>query len=209
VRLPAFRCWGLVLFWLAWPAHAAVDTCRDHGSLHYDVTLDGEAIGSHRIQFQRNGAALVMDATSDIRVERLLFTVYRRDYRSREVWHGDALQSVDTTLVENGRRKERQVARIGGGLHGLVGDSDAFPASYWSLATVRQSRLFDTADGRVLAINVRDLGTESVRTVAGAVPAQRYAVNGELTLELWYDAAGCWLKMRYDEDGYRVEFTRR
>jgi hypothetical protein len=194
---------------MALPAQAAIDTCRDATMLHYDVTLDGEAIGTHRIRFERDGVSLRMEAASDIRVERLLFTVYRRDYLSREVWHGDALQSVDTTLVENGRRKDRRVARIGSGLHGLEGDGDAFPASYWSLATVRQSRLFDTTDGRVLAVTARDAGPDSVPTAVGTVPARRYVIDGELKLELWYDAAGCWLKMRYEEEARRVEFTRR
>jgi hypothetical protein len=193
----------------AFPAQATVDTCRAE-MLHYDVTLDGEAIGTHSIRFRRDGPSLFMEAISDIRVERLLFTVYRRDYLSREVWHGDSLQSVDTTLVENGRRKERRIARIGGALHGLDGGiGDAFPASYWSLATVWQSQLFDTTDGHVLAVTVQDAGPESVRTPGGAVPGQRYAIDGELKLELWYDAAGCWLKMRYEEEGRRIEFTRR
>lgn len=192
------------------PADAAVDTCRPATMLQYDVTLDGETIGSHRIRFERDGEALVMEAMSDIRVERLLFTVYRRDYRSREVWQGDRLQLVDTSLHENGGHKARRVVRGKDGLEGLQdGGGEVFPASYWSLATVHQSRLFDTTDGRVLAVTVRDAGTESVATGSGAVRGRRYQVEGELTLELWYDDVGCWLKMRYMERGRRVEFTRR
>lgn len=192
---------------------ASVDTCRDTDALVFDVTLDGERIGAHSIHFQREAGRLVMQAMTAISVKRLLFTVYQRDYRSREEWRGDELQSVDTSLEENGTRSRQVVARTAdGSVTGLNGTSDvAFPASYWSLATVRQSRLFDTTNGRVLAVEVRDAGPETVATASGPVLGRRFAVSGELNLELWYDRTGCWLKMRYrPEDGdRRVEFTRR
>lgn len=202
----------VALLWLglAAPTMAGVDTCRPAAMLQYDVTLDNEPIGSHRIRFERDGDMLEMEAVSDIRVERLLFTVYRRDYRSRERWRGDRLQSVETSLIENGEHKARRVVRGKDGLEGLQGGGgEVFPASYWSFATVRQARLFDTTDGRVLAVTIRDAGAATVATAGGPVSGRRYLIDGELQLELWYDNEGCWLKMRSMERGRHVEFTRR
>jgi hypothetical protein len=45
--------------------------------------------------------------------------------------------------------------------------------------------------------------------VAGRkVEAKKYRMSGDLERELWYDAAGNWLRSRLEHDGARITLTR-
>lgn len=65
--------------------------------------------------------------------------------------------------------------------------------------------------GKVLTVRLTAMSRESPDTLQGRVEAGRFRLDGELRIELWYDADGRWVKRRYRPDDHDavIEFTRR
>jgi len=82
------------------------------------------------------------------------------------------------------------------------------PASLWNMATVSQTHLLNTLDGSDMAIMVKDLGEEAVKVMGKDVMARHYAISGDLQRELWYDAGGRLVKVRFAaSDGTDIQYV--
>jgi hypothetical protein len=70
-----------------------------------------------------------------------------------------------------------------------------FPASPWNQQAVQkagQEHLLNTLDGSVMAVEVEDLGIDSIETPNGPQPSRHYRISGDLAREVWYSPEG-WL----------------
>ncbi len=57
--------------------------------------------------------------------------------------------------------------------------------------------LLDMQDGTALAVSVTREDAETVTARGGPVTARRYVVRGDLERELWYDADGVLVHVRF------------
>lgn len=195
---------------------AAAAKAEEPRDVAFDVYRKGELIGAHEIAFRRNGDDL--EATIDIRlqVDVLFLPVYRYRHQNRETWRDGRLVRIETETDDNGDsfyvkgEAGPDGFRVESTAGAHVAPADVIPTSWWRPDTVRRSALLNSQRGEMMRVEITPLGEEQVETAAGAVSAQRYRVDGDAQLELWYEADGRLAKIRFaGSDGAPIEYRRR
>ena len=195
---------------------AAGDPLELYGDeIRFDVRRNGTLVGSHRVAFNRQGERLSTSTRFEVAVDVLFFTAYRYVYASEAVWTGACLEGLTATTDDNGKESVVRVARSGGKLSvsGPKGTATArretLPTEHWASAVVGHDAVINTITGRINRVEITPAGAETVKTADGrAVNARRYVYGGELDNEVWYDAEGRWVKMRFPaKDGSSIEYV--
>lgn len=192
-------------------AAAPAATVPGQGALHFGVFRDGEPVGTHDIVFADAGARV--DIRTRVAVKLAFITVYRFEHDGHEAWNGDDLMALDSTTNDDGTRHRLSV-KGGHASLSVTGDGKTqtvpapiVPASLWRDDIVRSARILNTLDGRVMEVAVADMGADTVEAAGRSVPAHHYAMTGGLQRELWYDATGVLVKVRFQaKDGSSVEY---
>lgn len=182
--------------------------------IRFSVWREGKQIGSHVVQFRRDGDLVDVQVDFRARVSFLGITAYRFEYRSSSAWNGGELQTLDATVNDDGKRGEVSARRFGGevvvdGSGGLRRvDGALFPSNHWHPGIIGQTRVLNTLTGRLDRVAITPKGRERVETAHGYVTADRYLYSGDLhDVDVWYDAAGRWVKLRFlTEGGERIEY---
>ena len=183
------------------------------GTLHFEVLRDGSSIGTHIVRFQEEGETLTVEHEVRIAVTIAFITVYRYEQDRTETYRDGQLVAFHNRTDDDGDVTEVTGSAVEGGME-VVGPevSHTVPAGmvltgYWNHETVERTRLLDSGDGTVLEIAVTDGGLETVEAWGRQVEAWRYALSGGMEKELWYDAAGIWVRMRQvARDGSIIEY---
>jgi hypothetical protein len=183
------------------------------GTLHFEVLRDGSPIGTHVVRFREEGEVLTVETEVRIAVTIAFITVYRYEQDRTEV-----LRDGRTVAFENRTNDDGAVTGVNGravkvGMM-VVGPearhtvpADMVLSGYWNHQTVDRTRLLDSGDGTVLEIAVADEGMETVTAWGREVEARHYVLTGDLEREVWYDAAGIWVRMRLvARDGSIIEY---
>lgn len=186
------------------------------GTLRYTVLRDGDPIGTHAFRFRKDGDAVEVAVTTDIAVKMAFITLYRFRHDAHETWRGGRLVGLKSETDDDGTEHSLVVTAAGDGLQ-VVGDGDRrrvpktiIPASLWNPDIVRDGKsvVLNTLDGTTMKITVEDLGPETVTVENSPVEARHYAVKGDLERELWYDADGRLVKLRFEgDDGSDIQYV--
>jgi hypothetical protein len=189
---------GLALALVA-PANAL--SLPSTGTLSFDVMRKGKDIGDHSYSFSGDSGAFTVKVATDIavKVPLLRMTAYKFHHASTESWKGGKLQQLNSSTDDDGEPHQLKTAGNG-----------ALPASLWNDDIVRAGTLMNTIDGKIMKVRVADLGSETVKTRRGAVPAHHYRLSGELARDLWYDADGNLAQVAFKaDDGSTVMYIRK
>ncbi len=209
MRLPLPVLLGLFAAFAAAPAFAAPPD-----ELDFAVLRNGEPVGTHVVRFHGGDGDLQITVDTNVVVKMAMIPVYRFAHHDDEVWHGGHLISLASTTNDDGTRHTLSVTRTDAAL-AVTGDGnatrlppDTVPASLWNPATVGQDRLLNTLDGHAMAIQVADLGDDTVAVGGAPRPARHYRMAGDLARELWYDASGTLIKVRFKaKDDSDIEYV--
>lgn len=188
------------------PAWAASD------AIVFDVHRGGEHIGSHRVTFSHEGDELVVDVAIELEVVFAWVPVFRYSHRNREVWRDGRLQRLESRTNDDGARfLVTAVARSEGlvvdGAEGrLTLPPETLTTSYWHPGTVLQTALLDTQHGRLAEVVHRPAGQETAAVAGVDRPVQRYAVEGDLEMTLWYARDRQWCGLAFDARGQEVRY---
>lgn len=184
-------------------------TMAQADTLNYTVLRDGKPIGTHAVTIDQNGAETQVAIETDIAVKVFFVTAYKFKHTSQESWSNGQLVAITSTTDDDGIAKELNAraesgrltvdSTIKGNERRQNADANAFPASLWNAATVKQSALLNTLDGEVMTVAVEDLGTENVDAGGTSIQAKHYAITGELTRELWFDATNRLVRMSFPD----------
>ncbi len=185
------------------------------GLLAFEVWRDGSRIGTHRLTFASTGGRLTVDIDIHLAVDIAMITVYRYVHRNRETWQDGRLVGMESTTDDDGTPNkvlatpsERALAIDGTRFRGAV-PGEMLPTTYWRRDTVERSRLISSQDGRIFDVAVTPLGPDKVTVAGREVAAERYAMRGDLDLDLWYDGKGEWVKLTFAaSDGSMIEYRR-
>lgn len=200
---------------------AQIDTSFDPLAVYgptatYDIFRDGEPVGSHRIDFTRDGDSLTVESRSQIEVQVLFLTAYNFSYLARSRWQDGRLLILEATTDDDGEQSLVRVAPSNDGLiaKGPSGESSIAPtqslSEHWWQRFISGDHQLNTITGAVNRIAVEPLGTADVPLASGIEPAERFRIDGDIQLETWYDDAGRWLGMRFlAEDGSMIEYRCR
>ncbi|MBM3488134.1 MAG: hypothetical protein FJX67_16125 [Alphaproteobacteria bacterium] len=182
--------------------------------MRFAIVRNGTPVGSHTVQFERQGPAIVVRARSEIAVPFLFFTAYRFTYTSEDVWQDGCLRRLRADTDDNGRIARVEASADGDTLtiathEGMTRERGVvFPTNHWHAGVLGRDRVLNTISGRVNRVRIEDRGEERIMVGGVERPARRHVYTGELETEVWYDAAGRWVKMRFaGRDGSTIEYS--
>lgn len=209
---------GLQLF-AAHSAHACNTTEPDPLSLYgsevrFEVLRNGSSVGSHVTRFAREGERLKVTSQMDIEIDFLIFTAYRFEYGSKDLWCGDELVSLEAWRDDNGEKhfvradRDGDLVRVSDGERDLVAPGDIIPTNHWNAAVLTRDRVLNTLTGGVNSVEITSLGPDVVTLADGeSLPAQHFRYSGELEADVWYDADGRWVGLRFEgRDGSEIVY---
>ncbi len=204
----------LALFLVAMPATAAQASDPIPEDIEFEVYRGGDSIGHHRVAFRREGEDLHVEIDIELEVKLAFLTLFSYSHRNHEVWNGGQLKSLESRTDDNGTIHQVTGSRMAAGFlvqngkKEFVAPAGILPTSYWNPATVDQKVLLDTQSGRLVEVDIRPLGREPLPIDGASLPVQKYAVTGDLTMDLWYSALGEWSKIAFSARGADVEYLR-
>ncbi|MDF1586343.1 DUF6134 family protein [Marinimicrococcus flavescens] len=195
---------------VGWPAMAAF--APPGKSLLFAVRREGRPIGWHEVRVLEEGPRLVLaiDITLDVRWGPL--TLYRYRHSNREEWRDGAFHGFASRTDDDGTLHEVQAWREGGDILVESGrgrsraPSHALPSTYWCSRFVEIDRWIDTQSGSVLAGHASRMGRETLAAAGGRIEAERWRVEGDVALDLWY-RKGSWVGLAFEgPDGSSLDY---
>jgi|HubBroStandDraft_1064217.scaffolds.fasta_scaffold403038_1 hypothetical protein len=172
---------------LSGAADAATETWR------YAITRNGDQIGTHSIEINRNGADTSVTIATSLTVKVLFVTAYRFEHAANEHWVNGKLVGMTSTTDNNGTMHKVSLAMKGTNLEidadGKAArlDANIIPTSLWNVELVRRNAMLDAQEGAVLPLTVIDAGTDEVTVKNQPVKAHHYTLKSKFTQDVWYD----------------------
>jgi len=186
------------------------------GALAFRLMRHGSAIGRHTLDFTVSGDTLAVRIAADALVSFGPIPLVRYTHRNTEVWQNGRLASLDAQTNRNGRELHMSAHRTSAGLQvegsgtsPYIAPDEALPTTYWNFRMLL-GPMIGIQDGILVHPRVTVKPIEPVRLASGAETAARcYSLTGDLNLDLWYDAAGSWMSMRFTVgDGSVITYER-
>ena len=132
--------------------------------------------------------------------------------QSRDLGRRPICSSFASRTDDNGTAHRVQARRSGDrilveGDQGIVeAPGDALPTTYWHRRFLDRPQWIDTQGGRLLSCSVSPRGVERIAAVDREVAADRFAVAGDLQLDLWY-VGEQWVKLAFPgPDGTPIDY---
>lgn len=201
------------------PARAAsVDEVRSlYGEgIEFGIYRNGSPIGRHSVSFAAEEDGLRVNTDFDLKVGALFVTLYRLDYASEALWRDGKLVALTARTDQNGdvaeveARAEGDAIRVEGPNGPYEAPLTVYPTNHWNAGVIGTDKVINTITGRVADVRLVPKGTEQVETAHGVIEATRYQYEGPIDNEVWYDARGRWVKMRFPgTDGSTIELRCR
>ncbi|MDX2225172.1 MAG: DUF6134 family protein [Rhodospirillaceae bacterium] len=185
--------------------------------LVFDIYRKKSKIGQHRVNFERDGERLTVSVEMRLGVDFMFFRAYEFEYDATEIWQGRELIASTSYVDDNGKkvtvsaRADGDVFKIDGPRGATLASSWVFPTNHWHRGQVNSRIILNTINGRLTRVEPVAKGIDRVATLQGDVDAEHFLYTGELRdTEVWYDAAGRWVKMAFKaKDGSTIEYRCR
>jgi hypothetical protein len=184
--------------------------------IRFDVLRDGDKVGAHVVRFARDGDSISVHASFGIAIKILGFTVYSYSYVSRSLWRGGRVIELEARVDDDGAEHrvragaDDQGLEVSGPDGTFVAPVDILPTDHWNAAVLRSDLVLNTLTGNLNRVQIVDLGAAVVETSGGGRQARHFRYTGELEADVWYDAEGRWVKLRFKaEDGSTIDYVCR
>lgn len=170
----------------------------------YTVVREGKVVGSHKVTYA-DGAdgALQVSIVTNVVVKIGFIPVYRFEHEGVERWVGGKMVSLTSKSNDDGSHHTLAITSDGAELK-INGDGKpsampvgTIPASLWNRAIVEQKTIVNTLHGQAMNVTIADKGAETVTVKGAPVQANHYVMDGDLKRELWFDAEGALVKIRF------------
>jgi hypothetical protein len=181
------------------------------GIFIYTISRDGAPIGQQRLEFVGDGEKLRVISRTELDVTLLGLSLYGLKHQMEEVHAGGKMLSLTSEADEDGKDRKVNLSLQGDLLKGTYNgdvqraiDPALSTTLWWQKPATGQTQVIDALRGKVRDITVTDVGPETLNLPVGRVEARHYRVTGELTRDLWYDAAGVLVAGLLVKDGASV-----
>lgn len=173
----------------------------------FEIYRGSTKIGEQVVAIAQSASGLKVDIDIDIKVKLFGFDAYSYSMMNRETWVDGEVASIHSRTQENGDSFRVDAERAPDGLDveaskftGLVTGSIA-TTTYWHPVFLERPVWISTQDGSQFDVNARRDATTTFETPLGAFDATRYAVVGDIDLNLYYDPSGEWVGSTFEARG--------
>lgn len=207
VRLLLFAAFAALT--LSAPAQAAPSA---PGRLEFEVLRNGQPFGRHVVSVTQSANSFRVQSNVALRVGAGPLTLYRHDQTCSETWRDGALAGLDCSTLKEGRRTRVSAMQRAGSLHvtGAQGARDfpldAWPTTWWTRPPTNISTMLNTETGAPTTVRVTRMGRETIQVGGASIEAERFRVQGTLTVDLWYDDEGRWVGCAFTARGQHVTY---
>lgn len=206
---------------LASPALAANrEAVPDTGTIAFDVFRGDSRFGTHILRFEENGDELRVTTDVELRVRIGPLTVFRYEHDAVEVYEGGRLTRIDSTTLKDGEQLSVSLSRNGDVFSGQGFDEEGnrqpvslpaslMPSSHWAGYAPGLDTVINTETGREMPVTITELGMTNIEVGGRQIEARHIRLEGSLTLDLWYDANGEWVRSLFSARGQDITYVRR
>ncbi|MGP8232767.1 MAG: DUF6134 family protein [Methylovirgula sp.] len=160
----------------------------------FDITRDGDKIGTQIVDITRDGDKTTVKFKTHIEVVIMFVVVHRFDHVATEIWNGGKFVSYKALTKENSDVNRLTAAAAGDKMTLTVNgeeknlDGNLVFASFWNRDFLGQKTLLHPDTGRELSVDVADLGEEAIALKDGSsVKTHHYKISGDFERDLWFD----------------------
>jgi hypothetical protein len=158
----------------------------------YDITRNGSTIGTHTMAIEREGERAAVTFATRISVRVMMVEAYRFASDSHETWDGDQFLSFKSQTNDNGKKRAVSVTSSDTGtrfdIDGKSRDvpQKIRPGTVWNKDLLASGQSFDDSTGKLLKIDVTDLGDEILNPRGVKRQARHYRIGGDIANDLWF-----------------------
>jgi hypothetical protein len=208
---------GLLLVaacWLAAPAGARADAVSTE-TRKFNISVDGERCGKFRLTIASHpDGREVVEGDAALELKYFLYT-FRYASKGVETWHSGRLLQLDNASRYGGskyavtarRQGQELVVQANGEQRKVRGD--VWVTSYWrepkSDLVGQNIALLDADKGRTLTGKLQRVGKESLQLGGQAQACTHYRLQGEVDVDLWYDAQSRLVRQNTVESGHKTQ----
>jgi hypothetical protein len=168
----------------------------------FRVFLDGNEIGTHRVELKRQGEQKEVSIEANFDVKILFVNVYSYRHSNRETWKGQCLDNINARTDANGDDFFVMSRDNGRGLVLSTHDGDkklegcVRTFAYWDPGLLEAERLLNSQTGEYVPVSIKELGTEAIELNGTTVMANRYQLIAENdVIDLWYANGNRWVAL--------------
>ena len=186
---------------------------QDGEELRFEVLRKGNPFGYHNVSFTRSGDSLIVENDIELEVRIGPFQAFYYRHESQENWSEGSLESLTGETRKDGDdfkvtvKKENALLDVDGSLYDGEVAADMVPSSHWNIQQIRSQSILSTESGEMLEIEVVNLGQEDIIAGGELISATRYRLKSDLTVDLWYDESGRWVKCAFEARGQEIEYV--
>lgn len=135
----------------------------EDGQIAFEIRMDGDPVGTHRLMFSDHPDGIQVDITIKITVRLGPIPVYRYTHENTEIWDHDTLIHMDSHTYDNGNTHDVMIQRADDDPDTLDIRADrgvyysapigTLATTYWNRATIKQDQLINSQDGQLIDIN--------------------------------------------------------
>ena len=181
---------------VASPTFAGSPADAKHVHRVFDIMRQGSKIGTDTFDIARQGDTTNVKVTTHIVVKIAFITAYRYEHSETGTWKGMQLVSFKSTTDDNGKDHTIRATQSGNKISlNVDGETSTAPkatqpASLWGVDVAKQPQMFDPGNGKRMAVQVEDLGPETV--ALNGVPRQleHVKLSGAFPRDVWFDEDG-------------------
>jgi len=185
--------------------------------LQYNVFLDGDKIGYHRVSIQPVDSRKIVQVEASFNVKFLIFNAYQYHHVAKEQWSNNCLTSIRTSTDDNGDKlfvngmQQRNVFKIDSNDGSKLIDGCVKSFAYWDPQLLQASHLLNTQTGQYTAVKTLRLGEEEISLGQRKVNATHYQIiSDEFVIDLWYSDEQEWLALStVTESGAKLRYEKR
>ncbi|HAJ46960.1 MAG TPA: hypothetical protein DCL54_10310 [Alphaproteobacteria bacterium] len=213
------RLLALILFVFASNAQAATHedllaSIPPEKQIVFNAYNGRSLLGTHKLFFDVQGNTIKVRTEIDLKFKVLFVTAYTYEMRTEETWTNGQFVSFTSSADDNGEKesvsmtRQGAVSRINGsGFKGEVSEV-LYPTSYWAYPALKTTGWMSTQSGKIQRVAVKPRGTESLKSGAAAVQANRYDVSGDLNMSLWFNGR-VWTGARFKVSDNNILYVRQ
>ncbi len=180
----------------------------------FNVLRKGQPFGTHTVRFEpAPEGGLVARTIVNLKAGLGPVTLYRYDLDASEMWKAGELVGLAGKVNDDGKRGSVSAEIAGDDLtiNGTAfkgkAPEGAVPASHWNYAQTKTGQLLSTEDGEIIDVKVTRKGRENVKAGGQTIAANRYGLDSDIDVDLWYDDFGRWVKLAFSARGQDIEYV--